>query len=226
MGRYEPARTADPVDGFGQTSRHGHHFVESDRSFDLRPRCDTSGRWHETQSGPVRNSSFSGAGASERIHIARHMTRGFMCSTLRSNGVRLTSVGHNIVYSATHPRAGNPTGFPHEREPSHGGEDRVEPTAPATDGATSAAEARTPRRPTSRPERRPARPQRTHASGIASRHGLRDRSPRVPSRMVRGRTRRDEPRNGVVDAPVPMLLRIASISGTSISPLERRRSRH
>lgn len=57
---------------------------------------DSAGRWYETKASPVRYSCFSAAGASERINIGRYMKRGFMCSTLKSNGARLTSVCHNI----------------------------------------------------------------------------------------------------------------------------------
>ncbi len=57
---------------------------------------DSSGRWYETQASPVRYGCFSAAGASERINFGRYMRPGFMCSTLKSNGVRLTSVCHNI----------------------------------------------------------------------------------------------------------------------------------
>lgn len=57
---------------------------------------DSSGRWYETQRTPTRNRCYSAAGFSERININRHMRKGFMCSTLFSNGARQTSVCHSI----------------------------------------------------------------------------------------------------------------------------------
>lgn len=55
---------------------------------------DSSGRWYKTYSTPTRyGCSRTGSGS---ISINRSMKRGFMCSTLKQNGGRITSVCHNI----------------------------------------------------------------------------------------------------------------------------------
>lgn len=57
---------------------------------------NTRGQWYKTINGPVRNSCFSAAGASYTIPVRARMQPGLMCSTLKSNGARQTSVCHSI----------------------------------------------------------------------------------------------------------------------------------
>lgn len=57
---------------------------------------DQNGNWYETINGPFHATCFRAAGASDRINVRRYMRTGFMCSTLKSNGVRQTSVCHSI----------------------------------------------------------------------------------------------------------------------------------
>src|SRR5438874_3556428 len=53
---------------------------------------DTSGRWYQTYTAPMHYSC--GSWQSDAIWLNRYVQRGLMCSTLKSNGVRLTSVCH------------------------------------------------------------------------------------------------------------------------------------
>lgn len=59
---------------------------------------DGSGRWYKTYTGPTHwtcNSYFNQANA-DYVFVSSYMKPGRMCSTLKSNGARLTSVCHSI----------------------------------------------------------------------------------------------------------------------------------
>jgi hypothetical protein len=55
---------------------------------------DTSGRWYMTRSSPIKHGCTPRNGAA--VTLKRYVKRGFMCSTLKQNGGRITSVCHNI----------------------------------------------------------------------------------------------------------------------------------
>ena len=55
---------------------------------------DSSGRWYQTFTGGTHWSC--GSWQNDVIWLDRYVQRGTMCSTLKSNGVRLTSVCHSI----------------------------------------------------------------------------------------------------------------------------------
>jgi hypothetical protein len=55
---------------------------------------DSNGRWYATYASPVRYTC-SKTGT-RYIYLRRYVKRGFMCSTLRQNGARITSVCHSI----------------------------------------------------------------------------------------------------------------------------------
>jgi hypothetical protein len=57
---------------------------------------DTSGKWYQTVESPVKYRCNWGTNLAGSIPINRTMKRGFMCSTLKQNGIRLTSVCHSI----------------------------------------------------------------------------------------------------------------------------------
>jgi hypothetical protein len=55
---------------------------------------DSAGRWYQTRSGPTHYGC--ARSANDVIWINATKKRGFMCSTLKTNGLRITSVCHNI----------------------------------------------------------------------------------------------------------------------------------
>ncbi len=55
---------------------------------------DVTGAWYDTRTSPVAYGC--GHGGSLRISVYSQRRAGRMCSTLKSNGVRLTSVCHSI----------------------------------------------------------------------------------------------------------------------------------
>jgi hypothetical protein len=55
---------------------------------------DSSGRWYQTLSSPIRYGCSHASNAV--IWVNAYKKRGFMCSTLKTNGLRITSVCHNI----------------------------------------------------------------------------------------------------------------------------------
>jgi hypothetical protein len=57
---------------------------------------DSSGRWYMTKSSPVQYRCDWGTRLAGSIPINQNVQRGFMCSTLKQNGGRVTSVCHNI----------------------------------------------------------------------------------------------------------------------------------
>jgi hypothetical protein len=57
---------------------------------------DSSGRWYMTRSAPTTYGCFWGTQFAGRITLNQYVQPGFMCSTLKQNGTRLTSVCHNI----------------------------------------------------------------------------------------------------------------------------------
>lgn len=57
---------------------------------------DAQGRWYMTRQSPVRYGCTWGTQYAGGISINQYVQRGFMCSTLKQNGSRLTSVCHNI----------------------------------------------------------------------------------------------------------------------------------
>jgi len=57
---------------------------------------DTSGRWYMTRSTPVTYGCFWGTRFLGTIGLNQYVRPGKMCSTLRQNGARVTSVCHSI----------------------------------------------------------------------------------------------------------------------------------
>lgn len=57
---------------------------------------DSSGRWYMTRSTPTTYNCVWGTKFAGRIQVNQHVKRGSMCSTLKQNGSRLTSVCHSI----------------------------------------------------------------------------------------------------------------------------------
>jgi len=60
---------------------------------------DSRGRWYRTMNGPYHSGCFGAGGVGgspDRIYVRANMQSGSMCSTLKSNGTRLTSVCHSI----------------------------------------------------------------------------------------------------------------------------------
>lgn len=57
---------------------------------------DSSGRWYMTKQSPVQYRCSWGTVFLPSIPVYQGVQRGFMCSTLKQNGARLTSVCHNI----------------------------------------------------------------------------------------------------------------------------------
>lgn len=57
---------------------------------------DSSGRWYMTRETPIQYRCDWGTRFVGRITINQNVKRGFMCSTLKQNGSRVTSVCHNI----------------------------------------------------------------------------------------------------------------------------------
>lgn len=55
---------------------------------------DTSGRWYQTYSSPTHYSC--NVNGTDGVTLNRYVQRGKMCSTLKSNGSRVSSVCHNI----------------------------------------------------------------------------------------------------------------------------------
>lgn len=56
---------------------------------------DSSGRWYQTYTGATHWTC--GRTGSDGIYIGEYKQRGRMCSTLKTNGGRITSVCHNIT---------------------------------------------------------------------------------------------------------------------------------
>lgn len=57
---------------------------------------DSNGNWYMTRQSPVQYRCSWGTNFVARITINQNVRRGFMCSTLKQNGSRVTSVCHNI----------------------------------------------------------------------------------------------------------------------------------
>ncbi len=57
---------------------------------------DSQGRWYQTFTGPLQARCTWGTYAFPSITINKTMKTGKMCSTLKSNGARVTSVCHSI----------------------------------------------------------------------------------------------------------------------------------
>jgi hypothetical protein len=57
---------------------------------------DSNGRWYMTRATPIKYRCDWGTNFVGRITINQNVQRGFMCSTLKQNGSRVTSVCHNI----------------------------------------------------------------------------------------------------------------------------------
>lgn len=57
---------------------------------------DTAGRWYMTRQSPVRYGCRWGTQYAGGITLNQNVRPGFMCSTLKQNGARLTSVCHSI----------------------------------------------------------------------------------------------------------------------------------
>lgn len=57
---------------------------------------DTSGRWYRTWNSSTRHSCSRQGEATLRFTAPYYAKKGFMCSTLKQNGARVTSVCHNI----------------------------------------------------------------------------------------------------------------------------------
>lgn len=59
---------------------------------------DSNGNWYSTRSGPTHwgCNSYWGQANPDYIWVNGYVKRGFMCSTLKQNGVRLTSVCHSV----------------------------------------------------------------------------------------------------------------------------------
>ncbi len=57
---------------------------------------DSNGNWYYTKQTPVRYRCDWGTVSTGSIAIGTNMRRGSMCSTLKQNGARLTSVCHSI----------------------------------------------------------------------------------------------------------------------------------
>jgi hypothetical protein len=55
---------------------------------------DINGKWYQTFSSPVRKSCTRSS--TDQITLNRYVRSGRMCSTLKTNGSRITSVCHNI----------------------------------------------------------------------------------------------------------------------------------
>lgn len=57
---------------------------------------DSAGRWYMTRATPVRYGCWWGTQHAGTIWINQNVRKGYMCSTLKTNGARVTSVCHNI----------------------------------------------------------------------------------------------------------------------------------
>lgn len=57
---------------------------------------NTSGTWYRTIHGPVQYRCTRATSPVSTLLVRGYVQRGFMCSTLKQNGARVTSVCHNI----------------------------------------------------------------------------------------------------------------------------------
>lgn len=57
---------------------------------------DSSSRWYMTRSSPIRYGCTRANAVAGSVSLRSYVRRGFMCSTLKQNGARVTSVCHNI----------------------------------------------------------------------------------------------------------------------------------
>ena len=56
----------------------------------------TSGAWYRTINGPIHYTCSRVNQLVDKLYVRSYVQRGFMCSTLKQNGARITSVCHNV----------------------------------------------------------------------------------------------------------------------------------